>query len=767
MFGSVADLNLSSVAGTQTDATVVHPYLIPTHRGHIAKRTNPDFASTEDRYNAITNGEQYFDFYTADSSLDKTFDVDYLHDEVEVVGGYLTNRAGVFSGFSNSNYLRILKDWPKTTNFDGTITTDPIESFELYFPIHSAAVRENTTNGSVILGPEVGIESCLLFRVGNTDTNYGGANHICFALVPVGTTSYNLWLSSQNAIDLDKDYIIKVKYGLKQFDITPEGQEEPVYEYKQMLELYLGETEDTLELQAEREVAIGSFKWPINKLRIGQANEWSNNCYCQGAIDLPNSYIKINGNLWWGNKVVPYAKDSNNEYIQDYAYNKLPEYEGELAANVWETNPEGYTVIGNAPDVDGWFSHAAAGQGLALGTGVNNQFIQHRNDNYIDIKCRFYSGRPSTSASNWGYFALFKDAINSYGPLLLYHNANNNIPTLAAGRSGNAWNINHVSTGITIDFNCEYLFHLYADFTKKYKLEDGEYIEAEDGTLYKYVLEFKKWIGPEDDAEIETSIIYHAYRFGAGSNDNYNISGIGANSYVVDMCSVNMYSVEVNNRHIFWDNIHVVDRPVNSTMLPTIVPFDGEGQCETYVVVANGVTEDVVLATPKEVIDNYVDDVVLPEIAAKKNEATQLYNNYNDQMEQTYLEGVRALQNASDAVVHTELQQAYPVIQSWSSNDGVTGYRIWARDQIGYFCEQWGRSTSGTGAKSVNLYKRYKSAESYGLNFGGYYSNDNNGSYPLVYRAAKTDSYFSWSDPYAYGSDWRAYGYLRDDEVVE
>jgi hypothetical protein len=228
-----------------------------------------------------------------------------------------------------------------------------------------------------------------------------------------------------------------------------------------------------------------------------------------------------------------------------------------------------------------------------------------------------------------------------------------------------------------------------------------------------------------------------------------------------------MYSVEVNNRHIFWDNIHVVDRPANSTMLPTIVPFDSEGQCETYVVVANGVTEEVILATPKEAIDNYIDDVVLPEIAAKKNEATQLYNDYNDQMEQTYLEGIRALQNASDAVTHAELVTVCPIIQSYYDEDTGSFYHIFARNSHGYYCIQgsmFGTHSTTYTDTYVNFFKKFKDTKYQAFAIQSHYDD-------VQYAGVWDKQHHTCMFGQVYNNQgfatWFAMGYLLDTEVVE
>ena len=376
--GSVADLNLSSVAGVQTEQTVICPYLIPTQNGYNEKITNADFLTTEEWMAAKASGNDYREFYSADSSLDKTFEIENLHDEVEIVGGnYLTNRAGVFSGFSNSDYLQIARNLPKTLNHDGSYNKH-ISQFDFTIVIKTPNVNNiSTSSGCNILGSTT--------QEGSIEMYYNNTNYLdCY----IGNITSDRVNFGHATLALDTYYRIQLCYN----------------ETDAKLRMYLdicdsqGQLETEPTLLQETPIAadlVDTYFWYTNEaipFSLGSGLGWARANGFPGEILLPYCAITINNELWWGNKVVPYAKDSEGNFIREYAYNKQPEYQNEIASNVYETNPLGYTVTGNAPDVDGWWAPAAATQGVSLGTAVNTKFISFRNDSYIDIKGRLNIG---------------------------------------------------------------------------------------------------------------------------------------------------------------------------------------------------------------------------------------------------------------------------------------------------------------------------------------------------------------------------------------
>lgn len=776
--GSVADLNLSSVAGAQTEQTVICPYLIPTQNGYNEKITNADFLTTEEWMAAKASGNDYREFYSADSSLDKTFEIENLHDEVEIVGGnYLTNRAGVFSGFSNSDYLKILKERPTHTEHTGAVVLDTIEQMEIVFRYKTPTIPRPVTSGDIIIFSSRDYEGIRLNRQGSTVATSGSKISLAIGTPTAASTpGWRYELFSIDSLAMDTWYNIKALYE------------------NGMLQLWLqGPGDESYVLQNEIAVPIGKIILQ-QEMWLGHGNGWSNDCFCEGAIDLTSSHIIINNKMWWGDKVVPYAKDSEGNFIRDYAYNKQPEYQNEFASNVYETNPSGYTVVGNAPDVDGWWAPGAASQGVYLGTGSNTKLINHRNEDFIHITGRFLTGRTNTAAR--GYFKLSKDKTGGTGaPFLLYSGASTNIVSIYTGSNGtkSEWMFNIAST-LSVKNAAEYYLDFYADFTKKYELVDGNYVEDSTGTLYKYTLKLREWTGPNNELEtnFEEFVYYTTYRFGSNTTyDNYAISGMGNYDYNSNVSSyVNHHSIEVNDRHLFTDNIHVVDRNANATALPKISANNEE---ESYVVVANGITEDVVLATPQEQIDEYTEDEILPQIADAKIEAirritelatntinqinnayagqlsnmTQSYNdkmaaitdNYDDSME-----GITSNYNTSMTNITANYQESMRVITNTqcvlidSYVNGTSWYRVYSDG----WCEQGGTGSSVATDKSVvySLLLPYSNTNYSSFAIGSSTTlNDKYGPTLALVRNVKNITVYN--NGYGSGAvNWAAFGYI-------
>lgn len=737
--GSVADLNLSSVAGVQTEQTVICPYLIPTQNGYNEKITNTDFLTTEEWMAAKASGNDYREFYSADSSLDKTFEIENLHDEVEIVGGnYLTNRAGVFSGFSAADYLRIPKERLTHIEHTGAVVLDTIEQMEIVFRYKTPAVPQVTPTGDSILDASRNYEGIRLLRTGMLDTK---ANYLRFSIGTPTAASTPGWLYSLYslaALVMDTWYNIKVTYE------------------NGLLQLWLqGPEDENYILQSEVAVPIGEIILQ-QEMWLGHAAGESAAAFCEGAIDLTNSHIIINNKMWWGNKVVPYAKDSEGNFIREYAYNKQPEYRNEIASNVYETNPSGYTVVGNAPDVDGWKAAAAANQGQYLGTAINTKFISIRNDDYIDIKFRYMTDRALGSAK---VITLSKQAVD-VGVFGLHQNADG-ILSMQMGRSDTkTWLVN-VATTIQTKPLTEYFVEYFCDFTKKYALQDGKYVEDTSGQ-YLYTLRLTPWAGPGVVTESQEWKYLTTHRLGQSTLDLYSISGADQVAYLLgNMPCLNMYSVEVNGRHLFTDNIHVVDRNANATALPKISANNEE---ESYVVVANGITKDVVLAAPQQVIDQYTQDTVIPVIDNSLVVAQQTYNQYNNIMRQTYLDGIEALQQASDAVTHAELTECFPAMYTYF--DGINGYIIYSKDAYGYRCLQYGMANvAANGHTTVTLFKAYRDLNFLNLVTPQSTTVDNMDGWGCTNTNVNT---IYISNGYsALNFKWFTIGYLQDSEVAE
>lgn len=805
--GTVDELNLAAKAGAQTDATVIKPYLLTTHQGIFEKITNAEFFTTKEWFEAKEGTEDYNKIYTSLDN-DLSYDIVNLHDEVTRVG-QPTNRLGVFSGFTVTDYLQINRPIPTYTTFEGSTVRVPIKKFEAEVFFKTASVPVSINNSQGILSTNRLTSSLHLLMLGATAATvpfgmevrfYAGSTEaaklfsksallpdtfykakILFDLVKFIKTTMGTLVDYLPEIYTDKNTLLYtldesgetltytkyefptlyryedyeyIEYSidtyfkdylessveLYQYDYTEEmyvkytrpvlylqheNGEYSLYEKTpeifedQKLRFYLAQVSDNAvmpiddldiyayKLQSDISMSVEVFTQNLQEnFTLGLLNNAATNEF-NGAIDLNNSYIKINDKIWWGAKVVPYAV-KDGEYITAYTSPKEQLYHKEIASNVYETNPTGYTAGGAGVAVDGWWAETNTGQGIALGTGINKQFIDLRNDSFIDIQGRFISGRLITAAR--GFFALNKATFAYSGPFLLYALANSTEAVIYMGSTDNsktAWAVKDIYTGLTIEPNTEYYLHYFADFTQKYKAAtvDGvtTYEEASDGTLYKYTLKLKEWKAPFDDGEVQEFVFYNTHRFGSAAGDVYRVCGVnGYTTYTAqNEPFINFYSVAVNGRMLFDDNIHIVDRPANSTALPRITDND----TQNYIVVANGLTEDFVLASPKEAIDTYVATTVAPSLQNFGEDLQETLQNsyvqYNKVMTDTYKQGMKSLQNASDAVRKSDLQRVECVVETY--RNGNSWYRLWSDGWI----EQGGYlSAAGT----ITFLKEFKYA---------------------------------------------------------
>lgn len=813
--GTVEELNLAAKAGAQTNTTVIKPYLLTTCQGVFEKLTNSEFFTTREWFEAKEGAEDYNKMYTSLDS-DLSYNIVNLHDEIVRVG-HPTNRFGTFSGFTVNDYLKISKQLPTYTTYEGVVTRVPVEKFEAEIFFKTPSVRDTVQASSILasnkdpqglwlvhstLTNTVFIQNKLTLALGDgsswpakitsiqelqLDTNYKA--RILFDWVSyIKTTqgneveyfpeSYTNSKTDLYIVDATSEetsytkYTFPMLYTYKDYEYleykledyfknylesdsklyTYDYKEEMYVEYTRptlyllhdngeysiyeknpevvkhrKLRLYLAQALDTSVMPIEEELPEGTepdfsiYEYKLqgdvsverdtfthnlqDEFYLGRGAGWSNTSYGQEAIDLVNSYIKINDQLWWGNKVVPYAV-KDGEYITMYASPKEQLYHREIASNVYETNPIGYTAGGAGVDFDGWWVKNNTSQVVALGTGINTQYIDLRNDSFIDIKGRFLTGRLNTTAR--GHFMLYKATAVYSGPFLLYSSSGSNNINIYMGSKDNtkiSWAVEHTNTPIIIKPLTEYHVHYFADFTRKYKAVTIEsvttYEESNDGTLYKYTLVLREWKAPLDDGEEQIYTFYTEHRFGSAAGDVYRVSAAGTyNTNTVDNESyLNYYSITVNGRPLFDDNIHVIDRPHNATALPRIA----DGDIQNYIVVANGITEDYTLASPKEAIDDYVATTVTPLLENLGEDLQKVlqnsYTQYDNTLTNTYKQGVKALQNASDAVRKSDLQEVYCVVETYVN--GYSWYRRWSDGWL----EQGGFASA---AGVINLLRPYR-----------------------------------------------------------
>ena len=221
----------------------------------------------------------------------------------------------------------------------------------------------------------------------------------------------------------------------------------------------------------------------------------------------------------------------------------------------------------------------------------------------------------------------------------------------------------------------------------------------------------RPWNGPEDTAEPYTWDYYTTYRFGSATDDYYSVCGVGYDNYNLNATSFfNVFATTINGRTFFADNIHVVDRAEDSTVLPMIegVDLDGTGdKSESYVVVANGVTEEVILANPQKQIDDYVDNEVLPEFNTTMQ--TEIKTGLSS-IQTATTQGLTKLAQASDAIRKKDCVPVSVPIYEYVS--GASGYRIYSRTDLGYRCVQWGLSYNPNNQwVRTQFFKKYKNTD--------------------------------------------------------
>lgn len=171
------------------------------------------------------------------------------------VVGNPTIENGIVSGFSGSKYLQASSSVPSGT------------SFSINAKIRTST---NTTAYRYIIGSEEtrgfslkqGLSGKIGLQVGNT----GG--------------SYHLQIEGTTLLSTETDYFVKVEYDGTSF------------------KLYLGTSETNLNLEA-----IGNYTTTSAiTFRFGQGWSTSSGFGFGGSIDLNNTYIKVNGKLWFGHE---------------------------------------------------------------------------------------------------------------------------------------------------------------------------------------------------------------------------------------------------------------------------------------------------------------------------------------------------------------------------------------------------------------------------------------------------------------------------------
>jgi hypothetical protein len=789
MDGTVVDLTLNGTVGAQTIDTVIRPYLCTTHKGTLDKVTNKSFLDTASFDNKVKTDEDYNQFYTALSN-DTTYEIEYIHDEVNREGAEPRNirfNGGLVSGFTTASWLSTKSELPRHTTFEGEVVRTPIETFELGMRFKTSPIANGAATNEALIESKTFYQGMEIHMTGSTNTagTASSPNTASTLFVRFGAGG-STWLSgfaaSKEKLELNSWYTMKIVYTAKEYIL----QEDNSYvEYNEslgdkasleittrnMVQLYLAKKDEELEFQSEFEVPLDKFNTYIQESFV-LGSEQGAIPWC-GTFDLGNTYFKINDELCWGHKKIAYLK-KDGHYLQYGEYNNYQPYHGELAPNLYETLPTGFVCSATSLGLstDGWFTPSAATQFICQGTGVNTTVIDFRADDYLELKWKMFTGNNESSASNFNYIDFIKLKAN-YGPFLFYHKANVKTPVVWAGRQGDAWQISDVSTSLEFNEHSEYDMSFVCDFTKKYiKQTDEEgkesYVESSEETAqYLYKLSAKRW-SIEEQEDIQEWSLLSSVRLGSGSNDLYRISGISWNSYVANVSpAINFFSIRVNGKPLFQPNITPVDRVHDASVLPKI--SEAESNLKTYVVCANGVTEDVCLTTTKTDINSYIANTIQPELQKYNSDTiaamNKTYSTYNQTLTNTYKEGIKALTQASNSVTKNELVECYPVIQTYY-NEG-SWYRIYARDSVGYWCEQggtYGDAYTSYVDKTITLLKEYRDISYIALtsssNTGDLYYPSIMGKTPATLTIKNTHNYNGYGN-------WYACGYLLDSEVAE
>lgn len=694
MRGTIKDLNLGvNTAATllQTEETVPRPYLHTTHNGSYDRITNPDFFTTREWNEANKSLDDYNRFYSAVKD-DITYDTVALHDEVTVVGNP-TNKGGVYSGFTQYDYLEIPKRLDTQTSFEGVVSRVPITSFDFEFYFQSSAVKfadayvhtflgSPTKNGGLLFG-EIGTTAAA------TTSSVVGSLFVCWGdTVSWNVVPYNI-LTSKESLKVDTKYKTKLKYE------------------NSTLELWLAEEDADYELQASTNVSVEACTQTLQEVFVlGNSTLSATQHMFGGKLDLTKSSMTINGKLWWGHKVVKYATKGEDLVPTMYSSNYDRDYHKELASNIYEVNPSGYSMVGNVSITeDGWFTPNAATQYYLYGGKLADKALDFRAESEIHLSLRFRTANQMLSTDS--QIVSLTYTVATYGILALELQADG-VPRFYMASTNAAWKVGGaMNSDIKLKPGTEYLFNMYTNKLIKYKknAEDAtKYDEDSTGTFYKYTMSFTEWT-VDNSSEPITFDLYLEHQFGSGTADNYKVSAIGTYGRATKdkTMYINVYSFNLNGRTLFLDNINVVDRPANATALPRIKET-AKGD-ETYVVVANGVEEEVILADPKTSVDNYVATTVNPSLstlgADLQKTLQNSYNQYNKTLTSTYNQGIKALQNASDAVRKSDLQRVECVVETY--RNGNSWYRVWSDGWI----EQGGYLAA---AGTIQLLKEYRYA---------------------------------------------------------
>ena len=202
----------------------------------------------------------------------------YLSSNISLVGS-LTDKQGVLSGFSTSNYATLPKVFPSMANWEccSRVKFSAVNATQYFF----------NTGASAFYGFLLGLNSNGVFSIHNSSNG----------------SSWNIGADIKGTLVARADTYYYIKFGF--------NGSEYYFEYS-----LTGEKDSFI-----RDITITSTvltKQPTTVANIG--NSWNSNTASNMTLDLNNTYININGERWWSGTQrleFDYLKNANGHSFYD------------------------------------------------------------------------------------------------------------------------------------------------------------------------------------------------------------------------------------------------------------------------------------------------------------------------------------------------------------------------------------------------------------------------------------------------------------------
>lgn len=186
------------------------------------------------------------------------------------ITGTLTNNNGVLSGFSSSNYAKLPKVFSHGSN-----------SWEVQF--------------KVTTGSDVSTQGCICEQLYSSNY-YGLTVYIQSGTLRVrcGNGSSIFWdVDTSYSISVNTTYWIKAEFNGTQYILSASID---------------GENWTTASTINSTTIATDNYSMNIGRRNYSTASPWN------GSIDLKESYIKVNNELWWKGVTYPVIEGTEQDY---------------------------------------------------------------------------------------------------------------------------------------------------------------------------------------------------------------------------------------------------------------------------------------------------------------------------------------------------------------------------------------------------------------------------------------------------------------------